>query len=186
MSAEDKQRNIKEELTLHSLFRFFAVEENVRHLIKLLSPESKVTRSLLDWFVTSYVKSHTVEYVYNNQVINVNSRHRTQLKEYGKKQNDPFCRGGTFILKTGISECPEITTSSRQLCFMRWAIQNGVLTYVEDNYDMLRSMYNKRKKTPLKGNKRTKMGFDGGFATKEKDHRVLHVNVYTEPYRVRF
>ena len=94
-----------EDLLMSSLLRFFSVTSNITQVIRLLSPGSRVTRSLLDWFVTNYVRENTVEYMFKGRFINVRTEYKEQLKRYKKRRSDPFCRGHEkFTIKTGVEE----------------------------------------------------------------------------------
>ncbi len=78
--------------------------------------------------------------------------YKSQLKAYSKKQFDPFCRRERIIFldqqKNGIQ------TTVGQLNFFRWAIENNIIQYVEQNLadiekDMnqsIRNLYKKNKK----------------------------------------
>ncbi len=168
------------DLEIDSLVTFFSEPENAIQLIKLLTRKSKVTRSLVDWFVTNYVKEHDIEYIVDGDLINVNVEYKTMLGRYGKKKSDPFNRENTFPLHTGIPECPTIRTSKKQLCFVKWAIQRNILNYIEENYTFLSSVFQCRVKTsrPCKTTSKKQPN-----TTKET---TLAITYYTEPIRINF
>lgn len=197
--------DIHDELLLSSLFRFFSMASNIKQVIRLLSPDALITRSLLDWFVTNYTKDNVVEYIFKGRLINVHTEYKAQLHRYKKRRCDPFCRGrDKFLLKTGVDECPEIETSTRQLCFFRWAIQCNILEYVEGHYEELRSNYESRdrKKTSSRKRgiqaaskensirrKRSKSDSTRSYADPlidGKNSQIITVTYYQEPLRVRF
>lgn len=207
MTADNSTSNdIHDELLLSSLFRFFAVAGNIKQVIRLLSTDALITRSLLDWFVTNYTKDNVVEYMFKGRLININNEYKAQLHRYKKRRCDPFCRGREkFLLKTGIDECPEIETSTRQLCFFRWAIQCNILEYVENHYEELRSCYEARERKKLSRKRtssalhkiksvkqnRSKVDFskyleEGAKGSDENKNQTITVTYYKEPMRVRF
>lgn len=196
-----------DELLVNALLRFFANQSNIAQIIRLLAPGSRVTRSLLDWFVTNYVKENTVEYMYKGRFINIRTEYKEQLKRYKKRRSDPFCRGREkFTMKTGVEECPTIETSMRQLCFLRWAIECNVLEYVETHFDEVNSYYeNRNRKTHRKRTqkamrsqpftlsarrRRTVSLKTGGNNIEDqrnsKNDQRMTVTYYSEPLRVRF
>jgi len=197
----------RDDLLINSLLRFFSVTSNVMQIIRFLSPESRVTRSLLDWFVTNYVKESPVEYTYKGRHIDVRAEYKEQLKRYKKRRSDPFCRGHEkFTIKTGVAECPTIETSARQLCFFRWAIQCNVLEYVESHYDEVNSYYeNRNRKAHRKRTHRASKSQSAKDSTRRRwsaapgktnvnaenelgsknDQRIV-ITYYSEPLRVRF
>lgn len=191
--------DLHDELLLGSLFRFFSNTNNIKQVIRLLSSETNVTRSLLDWFVTNYTKDHVVEYIFRGRLINVSTEYKAQLNRYKKRRSDPFCRGREkFTLKTGVEECPVVETSIRQLCFLRWAVECNVLEYVEDHFDDLRPFYEKRSR---KSQRKRSAQKTNSAATCPKMHKKTsslggddeikldqHITVtfYSEPFRVRF
>ena len=63
----------------------------------------------------------------------VHMNYKSQQKAYSKKQFDPFCRRDriNFFYDKNNS----ITTTVGQLNFFRWAIQNNILEYIEENIE---------------------------------------------------
>jgi len=178
----NKPQDIRDELLLDSLFRFFSVAENVKALIDILSPKCRITRSMIDWFVTTYVENNNVEYIHQGKVVNVWKEHRAQLTRFGKKRSDPFCREGTFKLETGVADKPTLTTSARQLCFMRWAIKLNILGYIDDHFDTINREYRLYKEhTKLK-----KKTDNIGKAERTQGNEHIIVTYYSKPLRVYF
>jgi hypothetical protein len=71
--------------------------------------------------------------------------YKLKLKAYSKKRFDPFCRwerisipykNGTFI-----------ETTIGQLNFFKWAIENKIIDFIEENYDMIEKDMNNRNST---------------------------------------
>ena len=75
--------------------------------------------------------------VYNDYKLN--------LKAYSKKRFDPFCRWDriTIPYKNGT----HIQTTIGQLNFFKWALENSVIQYIEDNYTIIDNDMNTRNST---------------------------------------
>ena len=170
--------NRKQDLLMNSLTDFFN-EMNVNKMLPIVNGKSNVSLRIIDWFVTNYAKKHNVSYytehlidtreddkfikkIVNKQFI-VYLNYKSQLKAYSKKQFDPFCRRERISFF--YDKDNELITTVGQLNFFRWAIENNVLEYINDNLkdienDMntsVRSLYSKRNKSK-KNNKRNISG----------------------------
>jgi hypothetical protein len=68
-----------------------------------------------------------------------------KLKAYSKKRFDPFCRWDriTVPYKNGA----HIQTTIGQLNFFKWAIENSVIDYIEQNYATIEKDMNCRNST---------------------------------------
>ena len=166
------------DLEIDSLISFFTISENITQLVDLLTRKTKVTRSLVDWFVTNYVKDNDVEYIVDGEIISVNAEYKIMLGRYGKKKSDPFCRDNKFPLYTGLPDYPVLQTSKKQLCFFKWAIQKNILKYVQENYSELLKLFHKRERK-IRSNKKS---------SRKSSDKVdsISVTYYKEPYRVHF
>jgi hypothetical protein len=67
------------------------------------------------------------------------------LKAYSKKRFDPFCRWDRISIpyKNGTF----IETTIGQLNFFKWALENNVVKYIEENYDTIEKDMNNRNST---------------------------------------
>ena len=119
---------------------------------------------ILDWFVTNFSKKNNINYelfLENNQKKNfiVYLDYKSQLKAYSKKQFDPFCRRERISFIDHDNN--ELITTVGQLNFFRWAIENNILEYIIENYEIiendmnnsLRNLY-KKKEGDSKSNRR--------------------------------
>ena len=79
---------------------------------------------------SKYSKKDIDKYT-NFRQLNVFLSYKEQLRAYSKKQFDPFCRRERIIFKDINNQ--SINTTVGQLNFFRWAIQNKILNYVEEN-----------------------------------------------------
>lgn len=155
----------RKELLMKSLTKFFTKDNNIDYLLPIVGGSSKISLRIIDWFVTNYAKKNNTSFVIKDkqgqskQFI-VHLSYKSQLKAYSKKQFDPFCRRERISFHHG--EEQQLTTTVGQLNFFRWAIDNKVLEYIQNNLkeiedDMnksVRSIYNKKntsKKNTKKG-----------------------------------
>ena len=138
--VQKKENRIKsrQDILMVSLTKFFNNKDNINKFNKVLYGNSKISLRVLDWFVTNYSKKNNIVYNINNNFEKdqlkkfiVYLDYKSQLKAYSKKQFDPFCRRERIIFKDINNQ--SINTTVGQLNFFRWAIQNKILDYVEEN-----------------------------------------------------
>jgi hypothetical protein len=67
------------------------------------------------------------------------------LKAYSKKRFDPFCRWDRINIPYKDGTCIETTIG--QLNFFKWALENKVVDYIEDHYDIIEKDMNSRNST---------------------------------------
>ena len=156
----------KKDLLMQSLINFFADKENLDQVIPIITGKSNISLRILDWFVTNYSKKNNIAYQLelNNKIKNfiVYLDYKSQLKAYSKKQFDPFCRRERISFNDHNNN--ELITTVGQLNFFRWAIENKIIEYIINNYEIiendmnnsLRNLYkkkdgdsNRRKRTEL-------------------------------------
>lgn len=157
----------RQDLLMTSLTEFFKNKNHLNQMLPILNQTAHISLRILDWFVTNYAKKKKIVYSTNGQMFNVYLNYKSQLKAYSKKQFDPFCRkirkvNGKQIyegIKFYYDDNKYIETTVGQLNFFRWAISNGVLSYIIDHLtdivdDMILST--KKKKESAKKTKATK------------------------------
>lgn len=136
------------DLLLKNLLAFYQQNDN-EHLIKMLniiSGEAKISLRIVDWFATNYAKKYytlySLESIGTIKRFKVYDDYKLKLKAYSKRRFDPFCRwertqipynDGTFI-----------ETTIGQLNFFKWAIENNVIKYIEENYQEIEDDMNAR------------------------------------------
>ena len=146
----------KKDILLKSLYEYYTNCINMEYLVEILKDKSCVSLRLIDWFVTKYSKYNNTEYIWNNKNFNVFNSYKSQLKAYSKKQMDPFCRRQRVSLS---SNDMSIITTCGQMNFFKWAIENGILKYVVENYTKIdlsmktENKYNSKKKIQNVGEK---------------------------------
>lgn len=127
--------NSKQNLLMLSLTQFFKNKNNLEQMLQIVDEKSNVSLRILDWFVTNYAKKYNITYDNNGNKFMVYLDYKSQLKAYSKKQFDPFRRNDRISFYDYDNE--EIETTVGQLNFFRWAISNGVLTYVKKNLNKI-------------------------------------------------
>lgn len=136
--------------SLHTFYGFPSSTEtsdNMKIILPYLNGTAKIAIRYIDWFVTNYAKKHHVIYNRVNSVTktiesyDVYSDYRGLLKGYKKHTFDPFCREDKDIAKIPFKYAKDkyILTTFGQLNFYKWAIQNNVLDYIEQNYSAIKS-----------------------------------------------
>jgi len=138
------------ELLLNNLMDFYRNEEYLSRMLKIITGESKISLRIVDWFATNYAKKYYTLYIINSTNENkirfkVYFDYKLKLKAYSKKRFDPFCRWDRISIpyKNGTS----IETTIGQLNFFKWAIENKVIEYIENNYDDIEKDMNTRNST---------------------------------------
>ena len=157
----------KKDLLMQSLINFFTNRDNLDQVIPIITGKSKISLRILDWFVTNYSKKNNIHYQIsiNNKVKNfiVYLDYKSQLKAYSKRQFDPFCRRERISFIDHDNN--ELITTVGQLNFFRWSIENNILEYIIENYDIiendmnnsLRNLYKKKVGDPKNRRKRTEL-----------------------------
>jgi hypothetical protein len=164
----------KQELLLVSLNKFYQDDKNRLGLTNILEGKDRISLRIIDWFVTNYSKKSNVQYIIktkitspkrttmkknmnyksskkdlskytsSNKVLNVYLSYKAQLRAYSKKQFDPFCRRNRIDFY--FNDTDFITTTVGQLNFFRWALQNNVIEYIMENYEVIEDDMNENTK----------------------------------------
>jgi hypothetical protein len=130
--------------------------ENMDLMLSVINGTTNISLRIMDWFVTNYSKKHYTVY---NIVGNGNGTgakrfkvyvdYKLKLRAYSKKRFDPFCRWERINVphKNGTTY---IETTLGQLNFFKWAIENEVIRYIEENYTAIETDMNIRNNTTRK------------------------------------
>jgi hypothetical protein len=116
-------------------------------MLSIINGESRISLRIVDWFSTNYAKKYYTVYSLSNsdKRFKVYMDYKLKLKAYSKKRFDPFCRwerinisykGNTYI-----------QTTIGQLNFFKWALENEVINYINDNYIEIEKDMNNRNST---------------------------------------
>lgn len=129
----------------------FNPNNNLDKMLKIITGESKISLRIVDWFATNYAKKYYTLYTIEQNTENVARRfkvyddYKLKLKAYSKKRFDPFCRWDRISIP--YTNGKFIETTIGQLNFFKWALENQVVKYIEDNYDVIEKDMNSRNST---------------------------------------
>ena len=134
------------ELLLNNLMDFYKDESNLTRMLKIITGDSKISLRIVDWFATNYAKKYYTLFVIDGtRRFKVYYDYKLKLKAYSKKRFDPFCRWDRISIPYKNDTCIETTIG--QLNFFKWAIENQVINYIEENYDTIEKDMNNRNST---------------------------------------
>ena len=142
-----------ESMILKSIESFYLNIQNSNIFINIITSDANISIRLIDYFITKYSKLHKISYKYNEQMINIYSSYKQQLKAYQKKHFDPFSRGDRipyFINDT----C--IITTIGQLNFFKWFISKNILEYITNNQSVIENEMNHKNRLDKNINKMNK------------------------------
>tara|TARA_B110000444_G_scaffold110151_1_gene104049 strand:- start:6372 stop:6977 length:606 start_codon:yes stop_codon:yes gene_type:complete len=141
--------NTQNDLLLNKLLQFYNINDNLDKALNIINGKSSISLRIVDWFATNYSKENYTQYpVSRNGIIErfkVYNDYKLNLKAYSKKRFDPFCRWDriTIPYKNGTY----IQTTIGQLNFFKWALENSVIQFIEDNYMIIDNDMNMRNST---------------------------------------
>ena len=138
--------NSQNELLMQNLMSFYAKSENMDIMIKIINGESNISLRIIDWFATNYAKKHfTVYDIKDGKRFKVYIDYKLKLKEYSKKRFDQLCRW--YRISIPYKDNSLVQTTLGQLNFFKWAIENHVIKYIEENYTNIERDMNSRNST---------------------------------------
>jgi len=112
-------------------------QQYMQRMIDIIQGNARVSLRLIHWFITRYTRI-TAPVMYRN--------YKGQLGIYTKKYFDPFRRGDKFMYRYNINgNRGYLNTSIGQLNFFLWAFNNGIIDYIENNYNMLVTLMTRMK-----------------------------------------
>tara|TARA_B000000557_G_scaffold263181_1_gene265450 strand:+ start:440 stop:991 length:552 start_codon:yes stop_codon:yes gene_type:complete len=134
------------DLLLSKLLEYYKKDnyENMDKMLNIINGESRISLRIVDWFATNYAKKHYTIYTLKDKEsrFKVYNDYKLNLKSYSKKRFDPFCRWER--INVPYKDDKYIQTTLGQLNFFKWALQNGVVKYIEDNYSSIEGDMNYR------------------------------------------
>lgn len=143
--------NSQNELLMQNLMQFYSDPSNMDIMIKIINGESSISLRIIDWFATNYAKKHfTVYDIKEGKRFKVYIDYKLKLKAYSKKRFDPFCRWERISVP--YNEDSLVQTTLGQLNFFKWAIENKVIQYIEENYSNIERDMNSRNSTAKNNN----------------------------------
>ena len=156
------------DLLLNNLMEFYKKEEYLDKMLKIITGDSKISLRIVDWFATNYAKKYYTLYSTEDDYGNLKRfkvyfDYKLKLKAYSKRRFDPFCRWERISIpyKGG----KYIETTIGQLNFFKWAIENKVVNYIEENYETIEKDMNTRNST----SKRKELKIDNAKTRKKRE-----------------
>ena len=139
------------DLLMTNLMKFYDEDNNLEKMLKIINGESPISLRIIDWFATNYAKKFfTVYEVGMNRRFKVYVDYKLKLKAYSKRRFDPFCRWDRITIP--YSNGTFIQTTIGQLNFFKWALENGVVAYIESHYGTIEDDMNARNSTSRRNN----------------------------------
>jgi hypothetical protein len=116
-------------------------------MLRIINGESKISLRIIDWFATNYAKKYYTVYEIPNtgRRFKVYVDYKLKLKAYSKKRFDPFCRWDRITVP--YKDGKYIQTTIGQLNFFKWALENNVIRFIEENYSNIEKDMNNRNST---------------------------------------
>lgn len=146
---------------LKKLMDYYEDTERLDRMLAIINGKSSISLRIVDWFSTNYAKKHfTVLTLPSGERFKVYEEYKNRLRAYSKRKFDPFCRWTRIAIP--YKEDQAVQTTIGQLNFFRWAFDNGVIAYIEENQaeieaDMnTRNSSSRRNRTPTDGTKTRK------------------------------
>ncbi len=149
-------------LLLKNLMSFYEKDNNLDRMLGIINGESPISLRIVDWFATNYAKQRfTVYTLTSGRRFKVYNDYKLKLRAYSKKRFDPFCRWDRITIPYKENKC--IQTTIGQLNFFKWALENEVVKYIEENYGDIEKDMNSRNSTSKRRS--------GSAATKTRKRR---------------
>jgi hypothetical protein len=140
---------------MENLSEFYKNPDNLMKFLSIVHGESTISLRIIDWFVTNYAKKNYTIFEIAKSPSNVirfkvYNDYKLKLKAYSKRRFDPFCRWERIEIPCNTNQTMETTIG--QLNFFKWAIENDILDYIQDNYKYIETDMNLRNTTSRRRN----------------------------------
>jgi len=145
--------NTQNDLLMKNLMDFYNNHATLNKMMSIINGETKISLRIVDWFVTNFAKKYYTVYDLHTQRGTVQDKirfkvyndYKLKLKAYSKRKFDPFCRWERISIP--YDDEKYIETTIGQLNFFKWAIENNIIDYIEQNYDDIERDMNSRNTT---------------------------------------
>ena len=145
------QYTTQNDLLLKKLLKFYNDKDKITSMLSIINGDSCISLRIVDWFVTNYAKKNFTQYEVTSEATGMSDRfkvyndYKLKLKAYSKKRFDPFCRWDRITIP--YKDDTSIQTTIGQLNFFKWALENNVVQYIQDNYIAIEKDMNERNST---------------------------------------
>jgi len=147
-----KKYSTQNELLLTKLLEYYDHLENLEKMLLIITGKSVISLRIIDWFVTNYSKKYFTLYdiEVNQKMIRfkIYEDYKLKLKAYSKRRFDPFCRWERIEIP--YKDGKYIETTLGQLNFFKWALENNVIQFIEENYEDIEKDMNNRNSSSRK------------------------------------
>ena len=135
------------DLLLNNLLDFYKQDNNMDKMLNIINGKSVISLRIIDWFATNYAKKNYTVYQLQGteKRFKVYNDYKLKLKAYSKRRFDPFCRWERINIP--YKEDSYIQTTIGQLNFFKWALENNVINYIEQNFKSIELDMNSRNST---------------------------------------
>ena len=144
------------DILLTKLLEFYYKDKKLDKMLSIINGTSKISLRIVDWFATNYSKKNFTMYsTEKNNRFKVYEDYKLKLKAYSKKRFDPFCRWERIKVPIQKDSIYCFETTIGQLNFFKWAIENNIIDYIENNYNIIEKDMNENNslsKTKKKSN----------------------------------
>ena len=174
-------------LLMKCLMDFYQDKSKLNEMMNIINGESNISLRIVDWFVTNYAKKFYTVYELpinrNNATENIRFKvyndYKLKLKAYSKRRFDPFCRWERITIP--YNENSHMETTIGQLNFFKWAIENNIIQYIQNNNENIEIDMNERnsiskKKKELNELEETNITLSGSNTKTRKKREELSVS----------
>ena len=149
-SLNSQNYTTQNDLLMNNLMEYYKNETYLNRMLKIITGECKISLRIVDWFATNYAKKYFTLFDITEQNgstkrFKVYTDYKLKLKAYSKRRFDPFCRWDRISIPYKDGNCIETTIG--QLNFFKWALENKVIDYIEENYEVIEKDMNSRNST---------------------------------------
>ncbi len=140
--------NTQNDLLMGKLQKFYSDPSRLEVMLGIINGDSNVSLRIVDWFATNYAKkNYTIlpPPTAGAERFKVYDDYKLHLKAYTKRRFDPFCRHERINIP--YKEGQLVQTTIGQLNFFKWAIENGVIEFIERNHGVIEKDMNSRNST---------------------------------------
>jgi len=136
------------DILIKNLLEYYKEDGRINKMVNIINGESKISLRIVDWFTTNYAKKNYTVYTIVSDQEQENKRfkvyvdYKLKLRSYSKKRFDPFCRWDR--INVPYDDKTHIQTTIGQLNFFKWAFENQVISYIEQNYKLIEADMNSR------------------------------------------
>jgi len=127
---------------MRKIITFYSNPLNLEQFMDIVLPDrdredKQVSLRIVDWFITNYSKKNNIVYSITRpsgrvENFSVYQSYRGMVNSYPKKLFDSFCRGDLLEFEVNGQR---VETAVCQLHLFKWAIENLVITYIQQHYD---------------------------------------------------